>query len=144
MIRHELEYQISQSVCTEGSTKGILRRRAKRRRHSVEECEKGVDTTSARGRSSRGTTDDGEILNPITVGKERNSHSCQTLLERRDAPASIKGLCQSMKNPRLWRGYYYCNQKTSDCRVGCKKVKAIHRKSGAPFGKTRVRPENWE
>lgn len=104
MIRHELEYQISQSVCTEGSTKGILRRRAKRRRHSVEECEKGVDTTSARGRSSRGTTDDGESLSRIMGGKERNSHGCQTVLARRDTPASIKGLCPSMKPPQLCRG----------------------------------------
>ena len=107
----------------------------------MEECEKGVDTTSDRGRPSRGTTDDGEILNPITVGKERNSHSCQTLLERRDVPASIKRLCPSMKN----RGVTIIAIRKPPTAVWvAKKVKTIHRKSGAPFGKTRVRPENWE
>ncbi|EEG31689.1 hypothetical protein CLOSTMETH_00724 [[Clostridium] methylpentosum DSM 5476] len=59
---------------------------------------------SDRGRPSRGTTDDGEYLSRITVGKERNSCGCQTVLARRDAPASIKGLCPSMKNSRLYRG----------------------------------------
>ena len=70
----------------------------------MEECEKGVDTTSARGRSSRGTTDDGESLSRIMGGKERNSHGCQTVLARRDTSASIKGLCPSMKPPQLCRG----------------------------------------
>ena len=79
-------------------------------RHSVEECEKGVDTTSDRGRTSMGTTDDGEYLNRITGGKERNSRGCQTVLTRRDAPASIKGLCPSMKNPWLCRGLLLCTK----------------------------------
>ena len=87
---------------TESSGAGVLCR------HSGKERKQDSRIQQAPAGGGQGTADDRELLSPFTGGRQQNSHGCQTVLARRDAPADDIGLCPYKKNPRFRReGSYY-------------------------------------